>query len=171
VSVVVPRPPGAYELWLLRLDGSANPFTSTSGLSPSWAPDGKRLAYVGSHGIFVANVRTRKAQVVKGTGESGCPEWSPNGRWIAVCTSNGVGAKRFQSLDVITPTGAGRRQLIKGGVITPVAWAPTSDAILFVRVNDDRGLGETQLFIVSLGDHRVTPVPGTVGAGEASWHR
>ncbi len=164
-------PPGAYELWLLRLDGSADPFTSGASESPSWAPDGKRLAYAGSQGIFVANVRTRKAQVVKGTGTSRCPKWSPNGRWIAVCTSNGAGAKGFQSLDVMTPTGAGRRQLVKGGVIRPLAWAPTSDAILFVRVKHDKGLGETQLFIVSLHDHRVTPVPGTVGAGTASWHR
>jgi Tol biopolymer transport system component len=98
--------------------------------------------------------------------------WSPNGKWIAVCSSNAAGTNQFHSLDLMTPTGAGRRQLVKGGVITPVAWAPTSDAILFARVAGARGVGPSQLFIVSLHDHRVTPVPGTVGAaGSASWHR
>jgi Tol biopolymer transport system component len=107
-----------------------------------------------------------------GTQKSGCPEWSPNGRWIAVCTGSEAGGKRLQSLDVMTPTGADRRQLVKGGVVTPVAWAPNSDAILFVRVTDDRGMGTRQLFIVSLRDGRVTPVPGTQGvASSASWHR
>jgi Tol biopolymer transport system component len=162
---------GAYELWLLRLDGSTDPFTSTSVSSPTWAPDGKRLAYNGLDGIFVANVRTRSARVVKGTEKSGCPEWSPNGRWIAVCTTHEAGAKRFQSLDVMSPTGAGRRQLVKGGAINSIAWAPKSDAILFANNKDDRGLSTRQLFIVSLHDGRVTPVPGTVGGGSASWHR
>jgi Tol biopolymer transport system component len=162
----------AYELWLLRLDGSADPVTSMSVSNPSWAPDGKRLAYVGSGGIFVANVATRRARFMDGTQKSGCPEWSPNGRWIAVCTGSEAGGKRLQSLDVMTPTGADRRQLVKGGVVTPVAWAPNSDAILFVRVTDDRGMGTRQLFIVSLRDGRVTPVPGTQGvASSASWHR
>jgi Tol biopolymer transport system component len=160
-----------FELWLLRLDGSADALQSPSVGSSSWAPDGNRLAMDGLNGIFVANVRTRSVRFVKGTEKSGCPEWSPNGRWIAVCTSNGDGANRIQSLDVMTPTGAGRRQLVKGGVIRPAAWAPNSDAILFAHTKDDQGLGPRQLFIVSLRDSRVTPVPGTVGAGSASWHR
>ena len=162
----------AFELWVLRLDGSADPVTSASVGTSSWAPDGQRLAYNGRDGIFVANVRTRSARFVKGTEKSACPEWSPNGKWIAVCTSNGAGAKRIQSIDVMTPTGAGRRQLVKGGVIFPVAWSPNSDAILFTHTKDDKGQGPRQLFIVSLRDARVTPVPGTVGvAGSASWHR
>lgn len=162
----------AFELWVLRLDGSADPVTSASVGSSSWAPDGKRLAYDGRDGVFVANVKTRSARFVKGTEKSGCPEWSPNGKWIAVCTSNGDGANRIQSLDVMTPTGAHRRQLVKGGVINPVAWSPNSDAILFTHIKDDGGSGPRQLFIVSLRDARVTPVPGTVGvAGSASWHR
>lgn len=164
-------PPGAYGLWLLRLDGSAEAFTSASVAEPSWAPDGKRLAYWSQGGIFVANVQTGKARFVRGTQKSGCPEWSPNGRWIAVCTFHGTGAKRFQSLDIMTPTGAGHRQLLKAGEITPYAWAPGGDAILFARVEDNQGFGDRQLFIVSLRDRRVTPVPGTVGAGSASWHR
>jgi Tol biopolymer transport system component len=165
------RDPG-FELWLLRLDGSADPFPSTSVGTSSWAPDGKRLAYDGRDGIFIANVRTRSARLVKGTEKSACPKWSPNGRWIAVCTRNGAGATRFQSLDVMTPTGASRRQLVKGGVISPVAWAPNSEAILFDHIKDDQASGPRQLFIVSLRDARVTPVPGTVGVvGSASWHR
>lgn len=95
----------AFELWVLRLDGSADPVTSASVGSSSWAPDGKRLAYDGRDGVFVANVKTRSARFVKGTEKSGCPEWSPNGKWIAVCTSNGDGANRIQSLDVMTPKG------------------------------------------------------------------
>lgn len=161
-----------FGLWLLRLDGSADPVTSGLVGSSSWAPDGKRLAYDGRDGIFVADVRTRSERFVRGTENSGCPEWSPDGKWIAVCTSNGDGANRIQSLDVMTPTGARRRQLVTGGAISPVAWSPNSDAILFAHIKDDRGSGPRQLFIVSLRDARVTPVPGTQGVvGSASWHR
>jgi Tol biopolymer transport system component len=166
-------PPGAYELWLLRMDGTADAFTSPSGAaSPNWAPDGKRLAYVGQGGIFVANVRTRSARLLRGTKTSGCPRWSPNGRWIAVCTFHGSGAKRFQSLDVLTPTGGHRRQLVKAGLVAPYAWAPDSEAILFGRSESNQGFfAAAPLFLASLPDGRVTPVPGTVGAGQASWHR
>jgi Tol biopolymer transport system component len=160
-----------YQLWLLRLDGSADALTSSSGLSPSWAPDGKRLAYAGSGGIFVTNVRTRKVRFVPGTQKSGCPVWSPDGRWIAVCRNHGSGAKTVQSLDVLSPAGARSRQLLKGGAITPLGWARDSDAILFAHTKDDRALGARELFIVSLHDSRVTPVPGTLGVMSASWHR
>jgi TolB protein len=166
-------PPGTYEVWLLRMDGSADAFTSPSrASSPNWAPDGQRLAYVGEDGIFVADVRTRSARLLKGTKTSGCPRWSPNGKWIAVCTSHGSGAKRFQSLDVLTPTGARRRQLVKAGLVATYAWAPDSEAILFGRSESNQGfLTAAPLFLASLRNGRVTPVPGTVGAGQASWHR
>lgn len=157
---------------MVPLDGSADPFTSTWAQSPSWAPDGQRLAFESLSGIFVANVKTRKTRLVGGTSLSACPVWSPNGKWIAVCSSKDARTHQFHSLDVITPTGASRRRLVKGGVITPVAWAPSSEAILFSRVKDDRGVEPRQLFIVSLRDHQVIPVPGTLGAmGSASWHR
>lgn len=160
-------------LWLLRMDGSVDPVTSKTVQHPSWAPDGKRLAYAASGGIFVVNVKTRNTRLANGTTESGCPVWSPNGKWIAVCASKAAaGFHRANSIDIVTPTGAARRRVLTGGVIYPVAWSPGSDAILFVRNKSPAKFADTQLFIVSLHDHRVTPLPGTVGAGAwASWHR
>jgi Tol biopolymer transport system component len=159
-------------LWLLRMDGSVDPVTSETVQHPSWAPDGKRLAYATSGGIFVVNVKTRKTRLVNGTAESGCPVWSPNGKWIAVCASRAAaGFHRANSIDIVSSTGATRRRVLTGGVIYPVAWSPGSDAILFVRNKDPAKFADTQLFIVSLRDHRVTAVPGTEGGGTASWHR
>ncbi len=161
----------AWHLWLLHLDGSIDPLTSELGQHASWAPDGKRLVYDGPGGIFVRNVETGKTRYVSGTADAAYPLWSPNGRWLVVASLNRA-INQFDALDVMTPTGAKRQQLVKGGVVSPVAWAPTSNAILFGRSQGSKGLGARQLFILSLRDRRVTPVPGTVGvAGSASWHR
>jgi Tol biopolymer transport system component len=162
-----------WELWLLRLDGSADPLTSGVVSHPTWAPDGKRLAYASSSEIFVINVKTRKTRSL--ASGSQCPVWSPNGKWIAVCSSSpGTGTSQATSIDILNATGTTRRRVVKGGFNFPLAWSPASDAILFQRVKSYNTPGlDTQLFIVSLRDNRVTPVPGTVGAagGVASWHR
>ena len=52
----------------------------------------------------------------------------------------------------------------------PVAWSPKSDPILFLRADHNTPIGR-RLFIVSLRDGHVTPVPGTEGAiVSATWH-
>lgn len=160
---------GGLEVWLLRLNGNIARLTSTWGQHPSWGPDGKRLAYAALKGIVVVNVATRKTHRVRGTAKSACPLWSPNGKWIAVCSKATARAKEYSAIEILTPSGSRRQRLISGAGMFPVAWAPQSNAILFLKGDETMG---RRLFVVSLRDGHVTSVPGTEGAiGSASWHR
>jgi Tol biopolymer transport system component len=164
---------GRWGLWLLRLDGSADPLPAELASHPTWAPDGKRLAYASSSEIFLINVNTRKTRGL--ASGSACPVWSPNGKWIAVCTSSSAtGTTQATSIDIWNATGTTRRRVVTDGFNHPLAWSPASDALLFQRVKGYNTAGwDAQLFVVSLRDLRVTAVPGTFGAfgGAASWHR
>jgi hypothetical protein len=79
--------------------------------------------------------------------------------------------REVDSLVIVSPSGAVRRRVIRGGVIFPVAWSPKSDAILCLRGSSAVG-SDRRLVIVSLRTHRVARLDATIGAfGSASWHR
>jgi len=61
-------------------------------LSPSWSPDGKRLAYVSFEGknsaIFVQDIKTGKREkVAANRGINSAPAWSPDGSRLAMTLS------------------------------------------------------------------------------------
>jgi TolB protein len=61
-------------------------------LSPSWSPDGKRLAYVSFEGknsaIFVQDIKTGKRdKVAANRGINSAPSWSPDGSRLAMTLS------------------------------------------------------------------------------------
>jgi Tol biopolymer transport system component len=160
-----------YQLWLLRVARRSIAPVATDAQQATWAPESRRLAYarIGG-GVTVENVETREARRVSGTFESACPVWSPNGRWIAVCSKTAAGNNQFSALQLMTPAGLHRRELLKSTFVMPIAWTPKIDAIYLGA--DKRSASRRALFIVSLRNHHITRVPGTEGAvGSASWHR
>ena len=62
-------------------------------LSPSWSPDGKKIAYVsfesGNSNIYVQDITTGSRQLVEShaKGINGAPAWSPDGTKLAVSLS------------------------------------------------------------------------------------
>ena len=61
----------------------------TSGSSPDWSPDGRRLALVRDGGIYI--LRGGHARRLRGTGDAaGNPSWSPDGRRIAFDSESGI---------------------------------------------------------------------------------
>ncbi len=62
-------------------------------LSPSWSPDGKKIAYVsfesGNSNIYVQDITTGSRQLVEShrKGINGAPAWSPDGTKLAVALS------------------------------------------------------------------------------------
>ena len=74
-------------------------------LSPSWSPDGRRLAYVsfenGQSAIYVQVLRTGNRQRVSArAGVNSAPAWSPDGRRLALVLSKTDGNLDLYTLDL-----------------------------------------------------------------------
>ena len=115
-------------------------------MSPSWAPDGNRLAYVsfedGKPGVFVQELTTgRRERLTSFPGINGAPSWSPDGRRLALTLSKG-GSPDIYVMDVATRD---LRQLTNSRAIdTEPAWSPDGQYIVFTS---DRG-GQPQIYRV-----------------------
>ncbi len=133
------------DLWIMDADGSSpqritnNPGEESDD-SPSWSPDGARLAVNGQHvvngrltpGVFILNAdgSGRRLLVVAGAN----PAWSPDGETIAFQDENGI--------DLISPDGTGRRDLECAGFSQDPNWAPDGSLIAYSEAfPEDHGFG------------------------------
>ena len=116
-------------------------------LSPNWAPDGERIAYVsfekGNSAIYVQNVATGQRELVSSRkGINGAPAFSPDGRYLAMTLSY-TGNPEIYIQDLTTGS---KRQLTQHWAIdTEPAWSPDSQSIYFTS---DRG-GKPQIYRVA----------------------
>ncbi len=122
-------------------------------MSPSWAPDGNRLAYVsfesGSPAIYIQNVNSGVREMVSGgRGLNGAPAWSPDGRKLAFVLSRD-GSPNIYVLDVAS------RQLTQVtrsfAIDTEPAWMPDGRTIVFTS---DRG-GRPQIYRTTIDGGQV----------------
>lgn len=116
-------------------------------LSPSWSPDGSRLAYVsfetGNSAIFVQDIiQGTRAKVSAKSGINSAPAWSPDGRRLALTLSAG-GSPDIYILDL----GAKNLQRLTSGpsIDTEPSWMPDGKSLLFTS---DRS-GGAQIYQVS----------------------
>jgi Tol biopolymer transport system component len=102
---------GEHQLWTIKPDGSgARKLTPVPGdrpggfSSPTWSPNGRRIACSGPKGIYVmrANGRGRRLVIREATG----PVWSP---------ANKIAYYVGDDLWIANPDGSGRRIAIKDG--------------------------------------------------------
>jgi TolB protein len=164
-----------YELQIADADGM-NAQTALASrepiISPAWAPDGQRLAYVSFEAkkpvVYVHTLATGQRQVVANfKGSNSAPAWSPDGDRLAV-----VLTKDGQSqLYVLNADGSGvRRMASSSGIDTEPAWSPDGQWIYFTS---DRG-GSAQIYripsgggsaerVTFEGSYNVTPRPSADG--------
>ncbi len=116
-------------------------------MSPSWSPDGKKLAYVSFEGdqpaIYVQNVESgsrRKLTSFKGI--NGAPSWSPDGSRLAVTLSKDGDPDIY----VLYASGSGLQRITESpGIDTESSWSPDGNSLIFTS---DRG-GTPQIYRVS----------------------
>jgi Tol biopolymer transport system component len=125
------------DLWVMRGDGSDRRQITLSGegvdTSPSWAPDGSRLAF--RHSV-VAGDSPQNADMIRivradGSGvrdlvAGSFPAWSPDGAWIAFRGVNRI------DLAIIRPDGTSLRPLGVQNAECPV-WSPDGTRLLYCR--------------------------------------
>lgn len=139
-----------YRLVIADTDGEGDRVIISSPepiMSPSWSPDGKRIAYVSfedhTASVFVQNLGTGERRKISSLpGLNGAPAWSPDGSELAVTLSKD-GSPDIYVLDV--GSGAPRRLTFGDSIDTEASWAPDGRSLVFTS---DRG-GKPQLYRVS----------------------
>ncbi len=138
-----------YELVVADADGF-NPQSVVGSpeplLSPSWSPDGAKLAYVsfekGNSAIYVQEIATGARELLSsGKGINGAPAFSPDGRYLAMTLSR-TGNPEIFVRDLTT--GASRQLTNHWAIDTEPAWSPDGKSLYFTS---DRG-GKPQIYRV-----------------------
>lgn len=148
-----------YQLQLADSDGY-NPSTLLTSpqplMSPSWSPDGRKLAYVsfekGRASIFVQDIGTgQRSELAAFAGINGAPSWSPDGRSMALTLSRDGNPEiyRLQLSDKKLT-----RLTKSAGIDTEPVFAPDGNSIVFTS---DRG-GSPQLYRMPVSGGRAQRV-------------
>jgi TolB protein len=139
-----------YELQVADADGM-NAQTALSSaepiISPTWSPDGTRLAYVSFEKkkpvIYVHSVVTSQRQIVANfKGSNSAPAWSPDGRKLGVVLTKDAGSQMY----TVNADGSGVQRLASSsGIDTEPTYSPDGAYIYFTS---DRG-GAPQIYRIS----------------------
>src|SRR5688572_482247 len=137
--------PGDRKMLMPMLGGAARPFLGEGDVTPSWSPDGSRLAYFnnkeyGGDPIFIADRTGADARQLlapeKGVLHNHNPTWSPDGKWIYFVR----GVEPTSQMDLWRIPSAGgqperlTRQMSALNYLAPI----DSRTLLYVSRSDDR---------------------------------
>ncbi|WP_269460060.1 Tol-Pal system beta propeller repeat protein TolB [Polynucleobacter necessarius] len=139
-----------YRLVISDADGQNIRNAMNSGepiISPSWSPDGKKVAYVSFEDrkpvIYVHELATgRRISLSNQKGNNSAPAWSPDGKKLAVSLSKDGNTQIYS----INADGSGLQRLTRGSTIdTEPQYSPDGRYIYFTS---DRG-GSPQIYRMS----------------------
>lgn len=142
-----------YRLLMADVDGAREKVLFQSSeplLTPSWSPDGKRIAYVSFEtsrpAIFIQDLVTgQRTQLTNFQGLNGAPSWSPDGKQLALVLSKD-GSPDIYIMDIATRSL--KRITHHFAIDTEPSWMPDGKSIVFTS---DRG-GRPQIYQVTLAN-------------------
>jgi Tol biopolymer transport system component len=143
-------------IYLIRRDGSdARKLPGgRSGESPSWSPDGRRLALVNRGWIWIAEIQSgRMRKVTRSFGYT--TSWSPDGRKLAF-----DGGGRKKGIWIVGVDGRGLRRLTHEEDAGP-AWSPKGRRVAFARPGNGR------VYVISEKSGGARAIPGCFGSNPA----
>jgi hypothetical protein len=98
--------------------------------SPSFSPDGRRIAYVGlGDRIYVGDATDGKALYYLMPGDA--PSWSPDGRWIVFCAEGDDGGKDL----FVVESGGGKMRALTRGTSEACHPAWSNDGWIYFHAN------------------------------------
>ena len=111
----------AGNVWTIGADGKGARILLRRGYSPSWSPDGSRLAFVsnrsGDEEIYVAKADgTGVTRLTRLPGADLSPTWSSDGKWIAWSHS--------AEIWTMSASGAGKRRLVRKAEVWHEHYSP-----------------------------------------------
>lgn len=121
-------------------------------VSPTFSPDGSRMAFVsdqgGSAAIYISSASGGPATRLTDTGKATDPAWSPTGEYIAFVS-------RETDICIVRPDGSGLRQLTgnQGRNYRP-SFSPDGRMIVFSSSRN----GRMQLFVMAVNGDRQQPL-------------
>lgn len=126
-------------------------------MSPTWSPDGKKVAYVSFEnkkaGIYISDVASGgRHSVTSFPGINGAPHFSPDGTKLALALSMNSANPNIYIMDLASHS---LKQLTRDDAInTEPAWTPKGDGLLFTS---NRG-GGPQIYRVDVNQGNVSRV-------------
>ncbi len=138
-----------YALQVADADGHSPQTVVSSNeplISPSWSPDGTKLAYVSFEKkkpiIYVQSLTSGSREILANfKGNNSAPTWSPDGSKLAIVLTYGANSQIY----TISSNGGGLKQITKSSAIdTEPTFSPDGSQIYF---SSDRG-GKPQIYKV-----------------------